>query len=332
MKNLENQNPFLFACGVPRSGTTVLQRMLNHHPEMAIVNDSHFIPRALELTNNLLVDQAVRGKTIPLTPELVHNARTYHRFWRMDLTAREFELALNRADTYQQFVSGLYDAFAIKSQKPLAGEKTPDYVRRLSLLHGLFPAAKLIHLVRDGRDVALSLMDWATPTKGPGRFPFWKEQPTAVCALWWKWLVMAARTQQSQLAVNIFLEIRYERLVAHAAATMREVCDFLEVPYHDRLIEYHQGKSKNNPELSTKSAWLAPKAGLRNWRTDMETEQVALFEALAADALAAHGYELSVTKFSDQTLETARKCQSWWNQNFLTKHESKNASVENATL
>jgi len=65
--------------------------------------------------------------------------------------------------TYREFVTALYDTFAHQNGKPLAGEKTPDYVRRLPLLHALFPWSRSVHIVRDGRNVALSLIDWATP-------------------------------------------------------------------------------------------------------------------------------------------------------------------------
>ena len=57
-------------------------------------------------------------------------------------------------------MSTLYSAFAELQGKPFAGEKTPDYVRCVPLLHALFPDAKVIHLVRDGRDVTLALIEW----------------------------------------------------------------------------------------------------------------------------------------------------------------------------
>ncbi len=54
-------NPYLFVGGCPRSGTTLLQRMLDHHPELALANDSHFIPRALEKTSRPWYAAAARG-------------------------------------------------------------------------------------------------------------------------------------------------------------------------------------------------------------------------------------------------------------------------------
>jgi len=312
-------NPFLFACGVPRSGTTLLQRMLDHHPELAVANDSHFIPRALELTDKSLIQQAQAGLEIELTDELATNVRDYHRFWRLGIDGEEFELVRDKSETFQQLVSGLYGLLAQKQNKRFAGEKTPDYVRRLPMLQGLFPCAKMIHLVRDGRDVALSLLQWASPKKGPGRIPLWDDDPVAVCAMWWRWLVMASR--EKAIASAHYLEIHYEDLVRDPETTTRQVCDFLDLEFSEQMMDYHRGKSQQKNNCSAKSAWLAPQTGLRDWRTDMESEQVQLFEVLASDALREFGYELGNKTLSKKTVDAGKRYRQWWDRHFLTKHK-----------
>lgn len=314
------KNPFVFACGVPRSGTTLLQRMLNSHPEMAVANDTHFIPRALELTDKTQVEKAEAGAKIKLSDELAANVFQYHRFRRLGIGFAEFEAIRKRATSYQNFVAGLYSAFGFKQKKHLAGEKTPDYLRRLRLLHGLFPNAKLVHLVRDGRDVALSLLDWAGPTKGPGRIELWNRYPIGVCALWWKWLVEEARWQSAQLPPSTYLELEYKKLVAHPEPQMRLTCDFLGLEYSRDMIEYHRGKSKTANRLSAKSAWLAPQKGLRDWQTDMTREQVELFELLAGDTLKRYGFPVVSSGYSNRTIASAQECEAWWEKHFVPKH------------
>lgn len=321
-------NPFLFACGVPRSGTTLLQRMLNNHPEMAVANDTHFVPRALELTDKSLIAAAQSGAPIPLTAKLAANVRDYHRFYRLGLAESEFDAISNQAETYQELVSRLYSLHAQKANKALAGEKTPDYLRRLDLLHGLFPSARLVHLVRDGRDVALSLRQWAKPDKGPGRIELWNENPIAVCALWWRWLVMTARNQAANIEPSSYCEIHYDNLVSAPAESMQSLCQFLEIDYSERMIEYHRGKSKPNGSLSAKSAWLAPQSGLRNWKTDMAVDELELFEALAGNALEQFGFTVENTSISPRTQEIADACESWWNEHFLPKHEAESRASD----
>lgn len=335
MTLINSDNPFLFACGVPRSGTTLLQRMLNNHPELAVANDSHFIPRALELTDKSLVGLAKSGQTIPLTPDLVENLKNYHRFHRLKISDPEFEAIREQSTTYQQLVAGLYNCFAQHEGKRLAGEKTPDYLRRISLLHGLFPNAKLIHLFRDGRNVALSLLEWATPTKGPGRIALWEKSPVAVSALWWRWMVMESRTQASAIDPACRMELRYEDLVSNPEENMHDVCEFLGIDFSRDMIEYHKGKAKSDQRLSAKKAWLAPKAGLRDWKTMMVADQIELFEALAGEALEAFGYQLHSSSFSKQTVDTAKEYQAWWDQHFMSRHkagnQTKSPKTESAT-
>jgi len=123
----------------------------------------------------------------PLTPELVERTLGYHRFPRLGLSETTVRQAAASASTYAQFVGNLYSEYARLHGKPLAGEKTPDYVRYLRLLHTLFPWARTVHIIRDGRDTALSILEWARGDKGPGRFALWQEDPIAVAALWWRW-------------------------------------------------------------------------------------------------------------------------------------------------
>src|SRR5436309_14119326 len=71
------RNPYLFIVGCPRSGTTLLQRMLDNHPMLAIANDTHFIPRVVDPD----------GGDVALSPGLVDRAFDYHRFGRLGLDA-----------------------------------------------------------------------------------------------------------------------------------------------------------------------------------------------------------------------------------------------------
>src|SRR5262245_32654294 len=168
-----NLNPYLFVVGCPRSGTTLLQRMLDAHPQLAVANDSHFIPRVFRKLD--------AAGDVPLTTEIIAAVENYHRFYRLGLSHELVERAAATAGTYSQFVAALYTEFAGMCGKQLGGEKTPDYVRHVTLLHRLFPQAKFIHIIRDGRDVMLSTLEWAKEDKGPGRLALWKEAPVAVC-------------------------------------------------------------------------------------------------------------------------------------------------------
>jgi hypothetical protein len=298
------RNPYLFVVGCPRSGTTLLQRMLDNHPILAVANDTHFIPR--------VIDGLPPDVDPPLNPELVERVRTYKRFYRMELPDAAVYEAAKKCGTYREFVGSLYSELGRLRGKPLAGEKTPDYVRRLPFLHALFPRTKTIHIIRDGRDVALSALEWAREDRGPGRLELWWEEPVAVCALWWRWQVGMGRRDGKELGPDLYREVTYEDLAAHPEAVLRDLTNFLDLPFSRKMLAYHEGKVRSELGLSAKKAWLPPVVGLRSWRARMPERDLQLFEALAGDLLCELGYELGAKDPSPEVLAVAKRCQGWW--------------------
>lgn len=296
-------NPFVFVVGCPRSGTTLLQRMLDAHPALTVANDTHFIPKA------------VRGPEPvdpPVTPEIVTRVATYHRFGRLGLADRHVERAASSARTYAGFVGALYDELAALHGKPLAGEKTPDYVRHIPLLHGLFPGARFVHIVRDGRDVALSVLEWARPGKGPGRFALWTREPIGATALWWERFVRAGLADGGSLGTGTYLEVRYEDLTSRPRETIGRVAGFLQLPWAEEMLEFHVGRTRIHPGRSAKKAWLPPIAGLRDWSMQMEPRDVELFESLVGELLAELGYVRAFPVISDEAESRAERCRAEW--------------------
>jgi len=159
--------------------------MLDNHPQLAVANDSHFIPRVIE---NVAV-----GVDPPLTPELVEQVRTYRRFYRLGLPDDAVDEVAKVTHTYRGLVAALYSEYGRRRGKPLAGEKTPDYVRHLPRLHTLFPWARTIHIIRDGRDVCLSMINWKKSSNLASRFPTWQGDRVTTIAHWWEWLVSLGR-------------------------------------------------------------------------------------------------------------------------------------------
>jgi hypothetical protein len=296
------RNPFLFVLGCPRSGTTLLQRMLDAHPQLAIANEPRFIPFAPDVRERI---------NPPVTPELVEWLLAYRTFARLALEEETVWAAAEGAATYSELVAALYDAFATERGKPLAGEKTPRYVRYQPLLHELFPRAHLVHVIRDGRDVALSTLEWARPDRGPGRFRLWQERPLAVCALSWQWHVTLGIHDGAQLG-DVYSEVRYEDLVADPAATLRRLADHVELPFSDRMLAFNVGRERHVPGLSAKDAWLPPTPGVRDWRVQLSRGDQELFEALAGDLLSQLGYERAYDPVSPGMHALALRYRAAW--------------------
>ena len=307
------RNPYLFLVGVARSGTTLLQRMLNSHPQLAVSNDPAF--------THVPLRRLPDGVDPPLTPDLVESTLALSTFSRLRLPEAAVRQAAKGARTWSEFVTGVYDAVARQDGKPLAGEKMARYVTHLPQLSELFPWARIVHIIRDGRDVALSHLEWAHERRGPGRLALWREEPVAVSALSWRWMVTTGRRDGAALGPARYHEVHYEELVERAEEPLRRIARFLAIPFASEMLRYHEGKVRDHPGLTAKQAWLPPTPGLRDWRVQMRRRDLELFEAIAGDLLSDLGYERAFEEISPEISAVAERCRSWW------QHEHARARV-----
>ena len=92
---------------------------------------------------------------------------------------------------------------------------------------------------------------------------------------------------------DAYREIKYEDLLAEPERELRLLSLFLDLPYSEDMAASHHGKTKNNPKLAAKSAWLPATPGLRDWKSQMDERDAELFEALAGPLLTELGYNTS---------------------------------------
>jgi hypothetical protein len=282
-------NPFVFLVGCLRSGTTLLQRIVDAHPQIAIIHETQWVPRWYEGRVGLTPEGNV-------TPQLVTRLLEHPRFSRLQLDADAITGLLRDDEPvhYSRFVSDLFDLYGKARGKRLVGEKSPGYVRHVKTLHELWPDAKIVHLIRDGRDVCLSVLDWRKGQRIVGSFPTWEEDPVVTVALWWEWHVRLGRQAGSGLGAERYMELRYESLVADPEGESERISGFLGVPYDERMLRFHEGRMRSKPGLSAKSAWLPVTPGLRSWSEQMGSENVRRFEAVAGPFLHEVGYARAV--------------------------------------
>lgn len=216
-----------------------------------------------------------------VTSELVAKLAAFERFDQLEVDREQLEqlVAGRREMRYSAFVTGLFDLHGKALGKRLVADKSPRYVRNLPTLHELWPAAKFVHLVRDGRDVGLSVLSWKkVVVRGElvANLPTWEEDRTTTVALWWERLVRLGREDGAPLGPAQYHELRYEALVADPASECAALCAFLGVPYAEAMVRDHEGRP--------------PTPGLRKWLAQMPTEEVERFEAAAGELLEELGY------------------------------------------
>jgi hypothetical protein len=291
-------NPYAFIVGCPRSGTTLLGRMADAHPHLAVIHETRWIAGWYRRRLGLTAEGHV-------TPELVERLREHKRFATLGLDAGVLDRLLGEEPVhYADFVASLFDLYGEQRGKSLVGDKTPRYVRNMPTLHGLWPHAKFVHLIRDGRDVCLSVLQWR---KGAPKFPTWKEDPVSTTALWWEWNVKLGLEARTLLGPERYHELRYEHLVEDPETECRALCEFLELPYDAAMLRFHEGRMVDDASLDAKKAWRPVTAGLRSWRTDMPHDDVLRFEAAAGRLLAELGYERAGSETRSEHAVRARR-------------------------
>jgi len=290
----ENINPFVFLVGCPGSGVSLIKQMLECHPMLAVANDTHFIPTVLRDTG--------AQSDVPLTDDLVDRARTFPNFDRLGLGNVEVYKAGGMSETYSEFVTNLYNIFAKKNEKELVAIKAPIYCRNIRLLHDLFPWARYIHVVRDGRDVAMSVIERATRLKEAIAATNVETVPIGASALWWKTMVETARRDGARLGNRFYHEIRFEDLVDQPQTASREIASFLELS-HTVDMSDHVGSYGSLDSIPN---------GFQDWRSQMRRADVGLFEALSGELLESLGYGRGVSEIPDDVAAEAERCLASW--------------------
>lgn len=283
-------NPYLFVVGAARSGTTLLQRLLDAHPRLAVVNETYWLPRKFRPRKGLTRDGLVTDQLVPMLLESP-------KFDRMGLDGPDLESLRGGGEPlrYERFVERIFDLYAARAGKPLAGDKSPGYVRRIAQIHRLWPQARFVHIIRDPRDVCLSMLDWRSGERTAGQYGTWDMDPVVSTALYWRYSVGCGREAGAQLGPELYHEVRYEDLVRDTAAELGRICGFLALPNDARMLAFHEGRTRRKPGRSSKAQWLPPTAGLRDWRSQLPEEETARIELAVGGLLATLGYGTTST-------------------------------------
>jgi len=202
-ESMAPHSPVPFIVGVGRSGTTLLRFMLDAHSELCIPPETGFLPGAAAL----LADEAnARERFFAL----VTGFKTWGDF---SVDSERFHDALSALEPFgvSAGVRAFYRTYAERHGKPRFGDKSPNYSTKLPVILAVLPEARFIHIIRDGRDVALSNRD------------VWFGKDKSVEQLVDIWRRRIAITRQLAAECPHYMELRYEDLVRDSETELRRV-------------------------------------------------------------------------------------------------------------
>jgi len=268
--------PPVLVLGVRRSGTTLLRVMLDRNSELAVPDESYFIPQ--------LADRHLRHVE---PDEFVDDLRRIDTLADWSVPLDKVRARLTERMPIGAAIATVYEVYATERGKARWGDKTPMYMQNLRLLERLFPDALFVHLIRDGRDAALSFLSMP---KGVMTETWMQPRHAAGFACQWRTEVKAARRLGRRVGGERYLEVRYEDLVGEVEPVLRRISEFARIPYEPAMADY-VGDVDVAAKPHQQSLMQPPTPGLRDWRLQMSPADVGAFDQVAGDLLDELGYE-----------------------------------------
>jgi len=254
----------IFLVGAERSGSTLLRLMLSHHPQIAFDAEFEF---AVDL---------ISPDGRPPEVAIYHDWLTLHRIFR--LTGYRVDSSLPYPDLVKSFLAQKMK----RENKPIVGATVH---RNFDKLLGIWPDARFIHLLRDGRDVARSCiqMGWA------GNVWAAVEEWIDAERLW--------ENMRGNLPESRYTTVKYEQIVAEPEKTLGRLCRFIGVSYDPAMLSYPQHTTYGPPDPALAA----------QWKRKLTAGEVQLVEARTAAMLAERGYDLSGLPTLDVTQPMKRR-------------------------
>jgi len=237
----------VFIVGSERSGTTLLRLMLSHHPEIECAPEFEF-----------LVEQMTPEEGYPALP-------AYHAWLETNRIFLPHRLKIDTELSYPELVKSFLEQYCDRSAKPMRGATCHKHFDRLLRI---WPDARFVHLLRDGRDVARSCI-------GMG----WAGNVWHGAQRWLDAEVLWDRLKQRTPKGHVY-ELHYEDLISDPEDQLGKLCEFLGTSYSAAMMDYEQGSTYSRPDPSL----------VEQWRRKLSSRELALLECRMGERLRERGY------------------------------------------
>jgi len=272
----------VFVVGFPRSGTTLLQVMLDAHPRLALLTEVHFFSEILQIRRTVPTLDTAADVTRFL--ELVRRCGHFRRLIDGEqlLSKVEQQLSTWPRRSYELFYRLLLEENGRIRGAARFGEKTPVNVRYLDDLVAIFPRARIVHIVRDPRAAVASAL----------RMPWYPKEVVTNSLKWY--LDVRAGTLFAEKHPDLIYEVRYEDLVSEPRRELERICDFLGESFDERMLQYHEGAeqvvSMKHEPWSKGITSPIYKERVASWERELSPSQIYVIDWITGSCRERAGY------------------------------------------
>jgi len=225
--------PF-FIIGSGRSGTTLLMAILTSHPDLFVSPESKVMGRLVRSCQSL---NFLPWRQLSRLIVSQFEARRKFDLWQVNVAGFYDELlSLRKRERSLAKALDMFYCYCGRQKKGefrMWGDKSPLNTLNLGWIHEVFPQAKFIHIIRDGRDVVSSMLI-------KGDTPAGRDIEIA-CRRWNQSIELAQRF--GKMKGKQYVELRYEELVSHPELAVKRICQFLSVDYQPGML-HHQARQE----------------------------------------------------------------------------------------
>lgn len=287
--------PF-FILANPRSGSSMLRIICESHSQLSVPPESGFMEWWYSKYGSWHLDDSKNNERVfDFVFDLMSSKKI--ETWQLDEEALIKLILSEKPKSYAALISLVYITFANMKGKRIAywGDKNNYYIHKTQLLHNLYPNAKYIHLVRDGRDVATSYKALQDIEATSPYAPKLNTEIEEIAAEWDqnnKTLLVFFRQIDSEKV----LRIRFEDVLENLEESCKTICSFLDVPFDNKMLQYYKWNKKLAIEPSETMAWKQktlekPDLGtIGKYKKLLNKKEIEIFNMIAKDTLKEFGY------------------------------------------
>jgi hypothetical protein len=277
-----------------RSGTTLMRLILNRHSELDIPPESHFLAR---LFRQVTPYQPLTEESTEQALSVVVASPEWRRDWHGDEAELRARVDKRQPNTVAAFIDEVFRLQIEPTGKPAWGDKTPAYLFQTERLRACFPDARFIAMVRDPRDVFLSL----APREWVGQSTWQVGHYLRRCD---------RLVEQHETTDPHFSIVRYEDLVSEPETSVRRVCSLLALDFEPEMLTFYENAAQKvqqwELDIGVHQKLLRPMKpdDVSRWKREGARRDIREVEAVCWEAINRFGYERSIPRIEVPMLAT----------------------------